>query len=290
MFSNKLQVVIDRLYQKARDVLVSLICGMAALGASSRMGPIAGKTLGLYLVTTCIAVTLGLAIALAVGPGEGVNAVASSDFVPKEAPPIKETLINIFPTNPVAAMAEGNMLQVIVYTVLIKNSRMYLFNTDFSGFRDFLDMIDHNFNNKEVLILGSGGSSKAIAYSLKLLNIKYHIVSRSLRDNTISYNDVPNFSSKIGMVINTTPVGMPPYENAELPIKWHELVNLQTVINLGYGPENTFLNNFDDSILKYDGLGMLICQAIESFNIWTSAAVSTSSIYGEVLNKLEGEK
>ena len=49
-------------------VLVSLICGMAALGASSRMGPIAGKTLGLYLVTTCIAVTLGLAIALAVGP------------------------------------------------------------------------------------------------------------------------------------------------------------------------------------------------------------------------------
>jgi Na+/H+-dicarboxylate symporter len=88
-------------------VLVSLICGMAALGASSRMGPIAGKTLGLYLVTTCIAVSLGLAIALAVGPGEGVNAVASSDFVPKEAPPIKETLINIFPTNPVAAMAEG---------------------------------------------------------------------------------------------------------------------------------------------------------------------------------------
>jgi len=100
-------------------VLVSLICGMAALGASSRMGPIAGKTLGLYLVTTCIAVSLGLAIALAVGPGEGVNAVASSDFVPKEAPPIKETLINIFPTNPVAAMAEGNMLQVIVFALLV---------------------------------------------------------------------------------------------------------------------------------------------------------------------------
>ena len=86
-------------------VLVSLICGMAALGASSRMGPIAGKTLGRYLVTTCIAVSLGLAIALAVGPGE--------------APPIKETLINIFPTNPVAAMAEGNMLQVIVFALLV---------------------------------------------------------------------------------------------------------------------------------------------------------------------------
>ena len=100
-------------------VLVSLICGMAALGASSRMGPIAGKTLGLYLITTCIAVTLGLAIAILVGPGNGVNAVASMDFVPKEAPPIKETLINIFPTNPIAAMAEGNMLQVIVFALLV---------------------------------------------------------------------------------------------------------------------------------------------------------------------------
>ena len=43
-------------------VLVSLICGMAALGASSRMGPIAGKTLGLYPITACIALTLGLGI------------------------------------------------------------------------------------------------------------------------------------------------------------------------------------------------------------------------------------
>ena len=80
---------------------------------------------------------------------------------------------------------------------------MHLFNTDFSGFMDFLDLIDHNFNNKEVLILGSGGSSKAIAYSLKLLNIKYHIVSRSLRDNTISYNDVPNLYTNYNVVITS---------------------------------------------------------------------------------------
>ena len=125
--------------------------------------------------------------------------------------PHKEKILNLDDT----AILSKSVLEIgACNTVLIKNSRMYLFNTDFSGFRDFLDMIDHNFNNKEVLILGSGGSSKAIAYSLKLLNIKYHIVSRSLRENTISYNDVPNLSPKIGMVINTTPVGMPPYENA----------------------------------------------------------------------------
>ena len=71
-------------------VLVSLICGMAALGASSRMGPIAGKTLGLYLVTTCIAVSLGLAIALAVGPGEGVNALRVPTLCPKKRRPSKK--------------------------------------------------------------------------------------------------------------------------------------------------------------------------------------------------------
>ena len=43
----------------------------------------------------------------------------SSDFVPKEAPPIKETLVNIFPTNPVAAMAEGQHAQVIVFALLV---------------------------------------------------------------------------------------------------------------------------------------------------------------------------
>ena len=188
------------------------------------------------------------------------------------------------------AMPSESVLEIgACNTVLNKNSKMYLHNTDFSGFKIYLDLVDFNFNKKAVLILGSGGSSRAIAYSLKLLNIKYHIVSRSNNENTISYKDISKLDSDIGTVINTTPIGMPPYQNAELPIDWSELINLKTVINLGYGSQNTFLNNFDDSILKYDGLGMLICQAIESFNIWTSAALSTSSIYGEVLDKLEGK-
>ena len=61
-----------------------------------------------------------------------------------------------------------------------------------------------------------------------LLKIKYHIVSRSDNDNTVSYNDISKLSSDIGTVINTTPIGMPPYQNAELPIEWKELINLKT--------------------------------------------------------------
>ena len=69
-------------------------------GASSRMGSIAGRTIGLYLFTTCVAVTLGLSAALLIGPGKGVEAMASAAYEAKAAPPLTDTLVNIFPSNP----------------------------------------------------------------------------------------------------------------------------------------------------------------------------------------------
>ena len=100
-------------------VLVTLVCGVSALGQSSRMGPIAAKTIGLYLFTTACAVALGLVTALVVGPGRGVNAETSVDFDPKPAPPITDTIVGLFPSNPFAAMAEANVLQVIVFALLL---------------------------------------------------------------------------------------------------------------------------------------------------------------------------
>ena len=100
-------------------VFVSLICGASALGNNARMGSIALRTISLYLLTTAIAVTMALMLALMVGPGEGVSAPGNADFVPKEAPPLKEVLVNMVPTNPVQAMADGEMLQVIVFALLL---------------------------------------------------------------------------------------------------------------------------------------------------------------------------
>ena len=100
-------------------VMVSLICGMSSLGTSSRMGSIAGRTIGLYLLTTCVAVTLGLSAALLIGPGKGVEAMASAAYEAKAPPPLTDTLVNIFPSNPFKAMAEGQMLQVIVFALLV---------------------------------------------------------------------------------------------------------------------------------------------------------------------------
>ena len=99
-------------------VLVSLICGSSALGDSARMGPIAGKAIGFYLFTTGLAVSIALLVASAIGPGQGLSLVTDTEFTAKAAPALKDVIVNIFPTNPVKAMAEANMLQIIVFALL----------------------------------------------------------------------------------------------------------------------------------------------------------------------------
>jgi Na+/H+-dicarboxylate symporter len=100
-------------------VFVSLVCGASAMGVNARMGQMAGKTLGLYLLTTAMAVTLALLVANLIDPGIGIDLSTASSYEAQPAPSVKEVLINIFPTNPVKAMAEGNMLQIIVFAILM---------------------------------------------------------------------------------------------------------------------------------------------------------------------------
>lgn len=100
-------------------VLVSLVCGACALSEGSRIGPLAGKTVLLYMLTTAAAITLALGMALIIQPGVGVEVAATAAFEPKESPPLSDVLVNIFPTNPVEAMAKGNMLQIIVFALLM---------------------------------------------------------------------------------------------------------------------------------------------------------------------------
>ncbi|WP_231759016.1 dicarboxylate/amino acid:cation symporter [Microbulbifer elongatus] len=101
-------------------VLVSLICGACALSEGSRVGVLAGKTLLLYLCTTAVAISLALLLALVIQPGVGMEHLATNtQFEAKESPPLSDVLVNIFPTNPVMAMAEGNMLQIIVFALLL---------------------------------------------------------------------------------------------------------------------------------------------------------------------------
>ena len=99
-------------------VLVSLICGASSLGDSARMGPIALKTLCLYLLTTALAVSAALLFAVLVGPGTAVQLGVEATFQATAAPPLTDVLVDIFPSNPIRAMADGKMLQIIVFALL----------------------------------------------------------------------------------------------------------------------------------------------------------------------------
>lgn len=100
-------------------VFVSLVCGTCSLGSTRRFGRLAGKTILLYILTTSIAITLALMVAHWIGVGASEHIVKqASIFDVQKIPPLKETLLNIVPNNPVAALAEGNMLQVIMFAIL----------------------------------------------------------------------------------------------------------------------------------------------------------------------------
>ncbi|GLX79993.1 proton/glutamate symporter [Thalassotalea insulae] len=99
-------------------VFVSLICGTCSLKDTSKLGRIGGKAIGLYLITTAIAISFAMSLAMVLSPGEGVNMANSSTFVAKEAPSLAQVLIQMFPSNPFAAFAQGNMLQVIIFALL----------------------------------------------------------------------------------------------------------------------------------------------------------------------------
>jgi Na+/H+-dicarboxylate symporter len=101
-------------------VFVSLVCGVAALGDIKKLGRLGGKALLFYLGTTALAITLALSLAVIVAPGEGFNLSSTTDqeFTAKESPSIAETIINLIPNNPIEAMAEGQMLPLIVFSIL----------------------------------------------------------------------------------------------------------------------------------------------------------------------------
>jgi Na+/H+-dicarboxylate symporter len=100
-------------------VFVSLVVGSSSLGTSARMGRIAMRTMGLYLLTTALAVCVALTVALTVDPGVGIELPGEANFVANEAPSIGDVIVNMVPSNPIQAMAEGEMLQVIVFALLI---------------------------------------------------------------------------------------------------------------------------------------------------------------------------
>ena len=100
-------------------VFFSLVTGVAQITDSSKLGSISIKAIFLYLATTSIAISLALFFSNFFNIGSGAGLISEAKFVTPTPPSLKEVFVNIFPTNPIAAMANGEMLQIIVFSLLV---------------------------------------------------------------------------------------------------------------------------------------------------------------------------
>lgn len=101
-------------------VLASLVVGSASLGDVKKLGRVGLKTMGFYLITTAMAVSLGLLLGVVMNPGKGLSIpIANAAVQAKAAPPLSSVLVNMIPTNPIQAMANADMLQIIVFAIFL---------------------------------------------------------------------------------------------------------------------------------------------------------------------------
>lgn len=97
-------------------VFCSLIVGITSMKDTRKMGRIGVKAIALYLITTAVAIAIGLGLSALLHPGTGLNMVVNDpSAVGKDAPPLVQTLLNIIPQNPIHSLAAGNILQIIVF-------------------------------------------------------------------------------------------------------------------------------------------------------------------------------
>ena len=159
-----------------------------------------------------------------------------------------------------------------VNTVKIsKNGKTKGYNTDCYGFKKTLK--PHlKKHHKKALILGTGGASKAIAFVLKSLDIKFHFVSRTASNKAdFTYNNLTEAHvNDHQIIINCSPVGtFPEVENAP-DIPYNGITNKHILYDLIYNPsETTFLKNGKDKGAKIiNGYDMLVFQAEKAWKIW----------------------
>ncbi|MCL1949416.1 MAG: dicarboxylate/amino acid:cation symporter [Turicibacter sp.] len=102
-------------------VFISLINGSASMGDIKKLGRIGGKTVGFFLGTTMFALILALGVGLVINPGVGLDLsnVVTAEPVIGEATGIVDTFLNMIPTNPMSALAHGQMLPIIIFAILI---------------------------------------------------------------------------------------------------------------------------------------------------------------------------
>lgn len=157
-----------------------------------------------------------------------------------------------------------------VNTIKITNGRTKGFNTDWIGFKQSLSPLLEPYHNK-ALILGTGGASKAVRYTLEQLNIDFATVSRN--PVSLGYEDLSEqLLNEFLLIVNCTPVGTFPNTDEAPEIPYEFITDRHLVFDLIYNPQETmFLKEcrLRGAQIK-NGLEMLEIQAEEAWKIWNS--------------------
>ncbi|MEC7765641.1 MAG: dicarboxylate/amino acid:cation symporter [Pseudomonadota bacterium] len=100
-------------------VFVTLVAGVVSMGDPSKLGSLGVKTLAIYMLTTLVAICIGLLLAATLQPGIGVDLSAAVPGQVQEPIALSDRLMSIVPANPIAALAEGNILAIIFFALLV---------------------------------------------------------------------------------------------------------------------------------------------------------------------------
>jgi shikimate dehydrogenase len=162
-----------------------------------------------------------------------------------------------------------------VNVIRIRDGKLEGYNTDSDAFRETLEKWLPNDKTYNALVLGTGGSSKAVQEALKKLKIDFKLVSREKRKGVITYGDLekePTHITSSNLIINTTPLGMSPNTETQPPIDYEKIGAEHHVYDLIYNPARTmFLQKAEmrGATIK-NGLEMLHVQAEKSWTIWNN--------------------
>lgn len=155
--------------------------------------------------------------------------------------------------------------------ISFKHGQTIGYNTDTIGFRKTFETHLQPHHTK-ALILGTGGASLAVAFTLQQLNINFLFVSRSsAANNTIVYEDInASILDVYSIIINTTPLGTYPEVHQFPPLPYELLSNQHYLYDLVYNPAETLFlkKGKQQGATIENGAEMLIIQAEESWKIW----------------------
>ena len=178
-----------------------------------------------------------------------------------------------------------------VNTIVNKNGKLYGYNTDFYGMKGLICRENIEIKDKNVAILGTGGTSKtAYAVATDMGARRVVKVSRTPDAGQITYDELYARADEINVIINTTPVGMYPHDGG-VPVDMDKFKNLVGVIDAVYNPLNTnfVIDAMKKGIPARGGLYMLVAQAAYAAKLFFDDESMMSKTEG-IFRELEAKK